>query len=144
MSSPPLILICDDESHIVHVVSLKLRNAGYEVLTAPDGQEGLELALQHRPDLLITDYQMPFLTGVELCAALREHESTRDIPALMLTARGFRLDPIETRRARIDDIMSKPFSPRELLTHVQKLLATPSETREHPAASPPPEANAST
>ena len=85
----PLILVVDDESHILHVVSLKLTHAGYEVITAEDGEEALAMALEHGPDLVITDYQMPFMSGLELCVAMREHEATRDTPALMLTARGF-------------------------------------------------------
>ena len=123
MSDKPLILVCDDESHIVHVVSLKLRNAGYEVETAEDGAEGLEIAKRRKPSMIITDYQMPRMNGVELCAALREDPELADIPALMLTARGFRLDPLEVRRARIADVLSKPFSPREVLSRVQELLA---------------------
>ncbi len=134
MAEQPLILVCDDESHILHVVSLKLRNAGYTVLTAEDGVEGLELARQHRPNLIITDYQMPRMNGVELCAALRQDDQLKSIPALMLTARGFRLDPIEVRQARIADVLSKPFSPREVLSRVQELLAS-SATRSDDAAS---------
>ena len=63
-------MVADDESHILHVVSLKLRNAGFEVITAADGQEALELAIAERPDLLITDYHMPQLSGLELCQKL--------------------------------------------------------------------------
>ncbi|MEM1027092.1 MAG: response regulator [Planctomycetota bacterium] len=122
MNEKPLILVCDDESHIVHVVSLKLRNAGYEVMTAQDGVEGLEIAKQRTPDLLITDFQMPRMNGVELCAAFREDAQLNQVPAMMLTARGFRLDPIEVRQARIAEVLSKPFSPREVLARVQELL----------------------
>ncbi len=122
MTQPPLVLVCDDESHIVHVVSLKLRNAGYEVITAPDGAEALELVKRRLPDLIVTDYQMPYVSGVELCAALREDEATADVPAIMLTARGFRLDPAELHRARIIDVVSKPFSPREVLLKVQAIV----------------------
>lgn len=132
MSVKPLILVCDDEAHIVHIVSLKLKNAGYEVITAPDGEEGLALAREHRPALIVTDYQMPGLTGVEMCAKLREDPLTRDTPALMLTARGFRMDPIEVRQARIAEVLSKPFSPREVLAKVVALLecrqASPAKT----------------
>jgi two-component system alkaline phosphatase synthesis response regulator PhoP len=118
-----LILVCDDESHILHVVSLKLRNAGFEVMTAEDGAEGLEKARERKPDLLITDYQMPRMNGVELCTALRSEATLQDVPAIMLTARGFRLDPLEVRSARISEVISKPFSPREVLGRVRALLA---------------------
>lgn len=120
--SRPLILVADDEAHIVHVVTLKLRNAGYDVITAADGQEALELAQQKQPDLVITDYQMPLLSGLELCAQLRAEPETADIPALMLTARGFSLNEEDLARTNIADVISKPFSPREILTRVQDLL----------------------
>src|SRR5438477_4298920 len=79
------ILVADDESHILHVVSLKLRNAGYRVITARDGQEAFELAVQEKPDLIITDYHMPQLSGLELCQKLKQDTATRHIPAIMLT-----------------------------------------------------------
>src|SRR5438270_10827934 len=96
MSDSKTILVADDESHILHVVSMKLRNAGYRVLTASDGQEALELALQEKPDLIITDYHMPLLSGLELCRRLKQDASTMGIPAIMLTARGYHLDPHDT------------------------------------------------
>ncbi len=117
------ILVADDEAHILHVVSMKLRNAGYEVHTAVDGEEALELAMAERPDLVITDYQMPILTGLELCKRLREHDSTRDVPAMMLTARGFDIEPEEMDEAKISAVLAKPFSPREVLQRVTELLA---------------------
>ena len=117
----PLILVVDDETHILHVVTLKLQNAGYRVVTAEDGEEGLALALEHGPDLIITDFQMPFMTGLELCRKLLEHDRTSRIPAVMLTARGFGLDD-ESRAKNIVDVLSKPFSPREMLARVQELV----------------------
>jgi len=116
------ILVADDEAHILHVVSMKLRNAGFEVITAVDGEEALELCAAERPDLLITDFQMPFLSGLELCKRLRTHEDTRDIPAMMLTARGFDIGPEEMEEARISAVLAKPFSPREVLQKVTELL----------------------
>jgi DNA-binding response OmpR family regulator len=116
------ILVCDDESHILHVVSLKLRNAGFEVLTAADGQEALELAIAERPDLIITDYHMPSLSGLELWQNLKQDASTAKIPAIMLTARGYQLDPNDTRDSGILRMLSKPFSPRHLLTTVNEVL----------------------
>lgn len=118
----PKILVVDDETHILHVVSLKLRNAGYEVITAEDGEEGFEAALEHRPNLVLTDFQMPFVTGLELCKKLKEHELTRTTPALMLTARGFSITPEEIDQTNIAGVISKPFSPREILTRVQELI----------------------
>ena len=122
MSPPKKILVVDDEVHILHVVSLKLRNAGYQVITAQDGQEALELAQVESPDLLITDYQMPYLSGLELCQRLQHIPATRQIPALMLTARGFALDPLAMAAAGIKMCLHKPFSPREVLAAVDDML----------------------
>src|SRR5262252_3974632 len=122
MSASKTILVADDESHILHVVSLKLRNAGFEVVTARDGQEALELAQQEKPDLLITDYHMPQLSGLELCQRLKQDPKTKDIPAIMLTARGYHLEPRDTEESGILRMLSKPFSPRHLLSTVNEVL----------------------
>ena len=122
MADEKTILVADDESHILHVVSLKLRNAGFRVFTAADGLEALELAQQERPDLLITDYHMPQLSGIELCRRLKQDPATAGIPALMLTARGYHLEPHDTAQSGILRMLSKPFSPRQLLTTVQEVL----------------------
>lgn len=116
------ILVADDETHILHVVSLKLRNAGFHVLTARDGQEALEMAQADRPDLIITDYHMPQLSGLELCQRLKQDPTTAGIPAIMLTARGYHLEPSDTEQSGILRMLSKPFSPRQLLTTVNEVL----------------------
>src|SRR5437588_11411336 len=116
------ILVADDESHILHVVSLKLRNAGYKVITARDGQEALEMAQQTHPYLLITDYHMPQLSGLELCQRLKQDAATSNIPAIMLTARGYHLEPHDTEQNGILKMLSKPFSPRHLLATVNEVL----------------------
>lgn len=118
------ILVADDESHILNVVSLKLRNAGYNVITARDGQEAYELAVQERPDLLITDYHMPQLSGLELCQRMKQDPATANVPAIMLTARGYHLEPHDTEESGILRMLSKPFSPRHLLTTVNEVLET--------------------
>ena len=118
------ILVVDDEVHILHVIALKLRNADYEVITAQDGAEALESAQVEMPRLIITDYQMPYLSGLELCRRLRQIPSTRDIPAIMLTARGFALDEDEMAAAGINICINKPFAPRELLKMVDEMFQT--------------------
>jgi two-component system phosphate regulon response regulator PhoB len=120
--SEKTILVVDDESHILNVVSLKLRNAGFRVITAGDGQEALDLAAQERPDLVITDYHMPHLSGLELCQRMRQSEATCGIPAIMLTARGYQLEPRDTEQSGIRKMLSKPFSPRNLLATVNEVL----------------------
>lgn len=117
------ILVADDESHILHVVSLKLQNAGFRVVTARDGREALELAQHDKPDLLITDYHMPEMSGLELCRRLKQQATTSDIPAIMLTARGYCLEPQDTEKSGILCMISKPFSPRQLLATVNDVLA---------------------
>lgn len=119
MSKQPTILICDDEVHILHVVGLKLRSAGYHVLTSTNGVEGLRLALQHRPQLIMTDYRMPGMNGLELCHMLRDHPETAHAVLVLLTARGANLPDDELEQLKLSAIFSKPFSPREVVAHVQ-------------------------
>ncbi len=120
---PKTILVADDESHILHVVSMKLQNAGFRVVTARDGREALELAQHEHPDLIITDYHMPELSGLELCHRLKQESATSDIPAIMLTARGYCLEPQDTEKSGILCMISKPFSPRQLLATVNDVLS---------------------
>ena len=116
------ILAVDDEAHILHVVSLKLKNAGYTVLTAKDAEEALEVAAASQVDLLITDYQMPGLSGLELAKKLHSEPGKRSIPAMLLTAHGLALDQVELAQSGITVCLSKPFSPRDLLEKVHQLL----------------------
>ncbi len=115
------ILVADDESHILNVVSVKLRNAGFEVITARDGGAAYDAVLQHRPQLVITDYHMPVMSGLELCRRLREESATPPV-AILLTARGSDVDPDELIRSGVVAVISKPFSPRELLATVTSHL----------------------
>jgi two-component system alkaline phosphatase synthesis response regulator PhoP len=117
------ILVADDEAHILHVVSMKLKNAGFDVITAVDGEEALELSKSDKPDLVITDYQMPIMTGVEFCKAMRACEETMHTPVILLTARGFDIEADEMASAGISAVLAKPFSPREILEKVNELLA---------------------
>lgn len=130
----PLILAADDEAHILHVLNLKLTNAGYQVITAEDGEEALVMALEQKPDLLITDFQMPYMNGLELCQKMRSDPRTKDIPALMLTARGFSLSPEDLEQTNIASVLSKPFSPREVLARVQELIGQQNPSATHPQA----------
>lgn len=123
------ILVVDDEAHILQVLSLKLRNAGYDVVTAVDGEEALEYATRRgdqAPHLVITDFQMPYMTGLELCKALAGNAETAGIPVLMLTARGHALDAEDLALGNIKDVLSKPFSPRAIVEQVQRILGAAS------------------
>jgi len=115
------ILVADDEAPIANVVAMKLRNAGLEVIVAMDGLEAYELAIAERPDFMITDLQMPGMNGLELCARLAA-ELEGGIPTILLTAKGFELTAESIRELPVRRIMTKPFSPRELLAQVQELL----------------------
>ena len=117
----PLILVVDDETHILHVVSLKLRNAGFEVITAENGEEGFEQAVNHLPELIITDFQMPFVSGLEMCQKLKEDQRTTHLKAVMLTARGFSIPSESLEKTNIVIVLNKPFSPKEILAKVQEL-----------------------
>jgi two-component system phosphate regulon response regulator PhoB len=122
MAQQKKVLVADDEPHILNGLSLRLRNAGYQVLMARDGREALETAQQEHPDLVITDYSMPLLSGVELCQRLRRDPRTRDIPAIMLTASGYDVAPGDLRKRGVERRLAKPFNPRELLASVSEVL----------------------
>lgn len=118
------ILICDDEPHISLAVSMKFRNAGFEVQTARDGLEGWKQIQQAAPDLLISDCTMPRMDGLELCRRVRTLAQLSLLPIFLLTARGLELDPYVIRtQFGISKIILKPFSPRDLLKDVQEALA---------------------
>jgi CheY-like chemotaxis protein len=116
------ILIADDEIHIIHVVAIKLRNNGYEVVAAGNGAEAYELACREKPDIIVTDYQMPLMTGIELIEKLRANEPTKDIPVILLTARSFAISQEQQQSLRVAACLSKPFSPKELLKTIQDIL----------------------
>ncbi len=117
----PKILVVDDEAPIANVVAMKLRNAGFQVTVALDGVEAYESAKADRPDFLITDLQMPGMSGLELVAQLVA-ELGDGIPTILLTAKGFELTGESLRELPIRRVMTKPFSPRELLAAVQEAL----------------------
>jgi CheY-like chemotaxis protein len=116
------VLVVDDEIHIVHVVAIKLRNNGYEVVSAENGAEAFELACQENPDIIVTDFQMPVMTGLELVEKLRQCEQTRNIPVILLTARNFAISQEQQEQLQISDCLSKPFSPKELLGNIEDIL----------------------
>lgn len=116
------VLVADDEIHIIHVVTIKLRNNGYEVISAEDGEKAFAMACEEKPDIIVTDYQMPGMTGLELVRKLRQNETTKNIPVIMLTARGFAVEDKEQEELDISELLSKPFSPKELLRSIEDIL----------------------
>ena len=118
------ILIADDEPHIRHLVGTKLKSAGYEVFVASNGQDCLTLAREHRPSLIVTDYQMPVLSGYDMSVALAADQDTADIPIILLTARGHKLTPEQIAATGIRMVIDKPFGPRDLMARVDQMLKT--------------------
>ncbi|UCD53575.1 MAG: response regulator [Phycisphaerales bacterium] len=116
------VLIADDEIHIIHVVAIKLRNNGYEVIAANNGAEAYDLACREQPDIVVTDYQMPFVTGIELIEKLRANEQTKNMPVILLTARSFAISEELQQSLGVEECLSKPFSPKELLKSIQDIL----------------------
>ncbi len=118
------ILLCDDELHILRAAEFKFKRAGYDVQCASDGQEGGEKIEQLCPDIVVTDCQMPRLSGLALAQRIRSTPATADLPVIMLSAKGFELSSEELRASYgIRALMAKPFSPRELFARVEAVLA---------------------
>src|SRR3972149_11252498 len=113
------ILIVDDEAHLVELVRLYLERDGFRVESASDGAQGLRLALELRPALIILDLMLPQLDGLEVCRRVR---ADSDVPIVMLTARDEDIDKIIGLELGADDYMTKPFNPRELLARGKAIL----------------------
>ncbi|MGD9689887.1 MAG: two-component system response regulator [Phycisphaerales bacterium] len=124
------IIVADDEHHIRTVVASKLRASGFRVREAADGEEALQLALEEVPDAVVTDLQMPMMSGMELAMALKLDPSTAHVPAVLLTARGYVVTDEQLARTNIRHLMSKPFSAREVLARVQDILGIATATSE--------------
>lgn len=123
----PMILLADDEAHITCVVGQKLRSAGFAVTTARDGEEAFELACKVKPSLIVTDLQMPRLSGLELAVRLKQTPLTAQTPVLMLTARGYIMDQAALAKTNIRQVLAKPFSARDILRLVVELVGSPAE-----------------
>ncbi len=119
------ILIADDEPHLVHILSYNLEKAGLIVEIAVNGLECVEKALVLSPDLIVSDYQMPLLDGLQAATQLRADPRTAHIPVLILTARGHRIEPGELVHTHIRAVLPKPFSARQLLAKIEEILGAP-------------------
>jgi signal transduction histidine kinase len=124
---PHTVVVVEDHPQVVQVVHVSLRRE-FKVFTAPDGLRGLEIALRERPSLVVTDLMMPGIDGLELTRRLRADERTRHVPVLMLSARGELDDRVHGLEAGVSAYLTKPFSPRELLTAARRLVRAGEET----------------
>jgi two-component system alkaline phosphatase synthesis response regulator PhoP len=119
---PEFIMVIEDEKEIRDLVRYNLERAGYRVNVAAGGEEGLEQLFASRPDALVLDLMLPGLSGLEILKEVRGESSTRDLPVVVLTARGAEMDKLLGFEHGADDYMTKPFSPRELVARLQALL----------------------
>ena len=116
------ILVVDDEIYIVHILDFSLGMEGYEVLTALDGEQALEKARAEHPDLVVLDIMMPKLDGYETCKMLKADPKTKDIPVILLSAKGRNVDQKVGYEEGADDYITKPFSPRKLVERINTIL----------------------
>lgn len=118
----PLVLIVEDEAPQAEMLRYNLEKGGFRTLIAEDGEEGLILAREHNPDIAILDWMLPGLSGIDLCRRLRDDAATKNIPIILLTARGEEDDRVQGLDSGADDYVVKPFSPKEMLARVRALL----------------------
>jgi two-component system phosphate regulon response regulator PhoB len=123
------VLIVDDDPDIQKLVSYNLGQAGFDVATAGTGRKALETVHTHPPDLIILDLMLPDVDGMEVCRTLRQRDSSRRIPIIMLTARSEEIDRVIGFELGADDYVMKPFSPRELVLRVKSILRRTREER---------------
>ncbi len=118
------ILVVDDEPDAVELIAFNLKGAGYDVVTAADGEEALKKARATLPALIILDLMLPEVDGLEVCKILRRDPNTAPIPIIMLTAKAAEIDRVLGLELGADDYVTKPFSPRELVLRIKRLLRT--------------------
>ena len=116
------ILLVDDEEELVDMVRMRLEAAGYDVLSAADGQAGLDAARRERPDLIVLDVMLPKMDGYEVCAELKKDGRCSSIPVLFFTAKAQEEDMKLGREAGGDGYLTKPFDPQAFISKIRKML----------------------
>ena len=117
-----MILVIEDEADIQDVLDFNLRQAGHEVVQALRGKDGLRLARERKPDLVLLDLMLPDVPGTEVCRALKDDPGLKEVPVVMLTAKGEEIDRVVGFELGADDYVTKPFSVRELVLRVRAIL----------------------
>ncbi len=118
----PYVLVVEDEDALSTLLSYNLEKEGYKVTVATDGEEGLMLVDERLPDLIVLDWMLPKVSGIEVCRRLRTRAETRNVPIIMLTARGEESDRIRGLDTGADDYITKPFSMTELTARIRAVL----------------------
>ncbi len=116
------VLVCDDELYVLESVTYVVREEGYDAITAENGEEGLRLARETKPDLILLDIMMPRKDGLEMCRDLKSDPQTQGIYVILLTCMGQERDMTEGYQSGADEYMTKPFSPRALRKKLHELL----------------------
>lgn len=120
---PQKILVIEDDRSVQSLITYKLKNSGFEVLTASNGAEGLDVLSKNTVDLILADLMMPVMSGKEFLVAVKKNDATKDIPVVILTAKTLENEVIEGLALGADDYIKKPFSPAELLARVRNVLS---------------------
>ena len=118
----PLVLIVEDEAALVTLLRYNLEREGFRVSEARDGEEAMVLVEEEIPDIVLLDWMLPLTSGIEVCRRLRRLPATRDVPIIMLTAKGEEGDKVRGLDAGADDYVTKPFSPAELIARMRAVL----------------------
>lgn len=118
----PNILIVEDEAALVELLTYNLQKAGFRTAVARDGDEAMLAVEETRPDLVLLDWMLPYVSGIEICRRLRRDTDTRDLPIILLTARSEEDDRVRGLEAGADDYVVKPFSPSELIARVRAVM----------------------
>ncbi len=116
------VLVVDDEEYIQHILNFSFGAEGYDVVTAADGEEGIKKAKSEKPDIIVLDIMMPKMDGYEACRRLKTDPSTKNIPVILLTAKGREVDRKLGTQAGADDYVVKPFSPGRLIERVEGMM----------------------
>jgi len=119
---PKTIVVADDEPYVLRSLEFILKKEGYRVVTATDGVEAMERIRAEKPDLVFLDIQMPRKDGYMVCQELRRDPDTRDLPIIMITAKGQEADRLQSLESGADEYVTKPYSPRKVVDRVREIL----------------------